>query len=156
MARPMPDIAVLLVQVMDFIADSEAIWRRMASGTEDVVANDPIELGKMLSRHAVTRIDLETIEQMIATREEVVRDVFRSQVGVCCEISALLCALADGEINTLRRTQMVDMSATMQRMGRQLANTALNVDTGVQPRLSTPASPGWTPRIVASGAEGAQ
>lgn len=153
MASPMPDIAVLLAQVMDFVADSEDFWRGIASGTDEIVADDPAKLRKVLNEHAAIRIDLETIEQLIANREEVVRDVFRTQVGVCGEMSAMLCSLAADETNALRRARMMDLSITMQRLGRQLAATALNVDNGEPPRLDTPATPNWTPRVIPGGAE---
>lgn len=149
MARPMPDIAVLLAQVMVFVDESRSFWAHLAAGTEEVVADDPAALTRMLAQHDETRADLETLEQLIATREDVVRDVFRSQVGVCGEMSALLVSLAADETAPLRRAQMMDMATTMQSLGRQLAATALNVDAGSPSRQTAAAT--WTPRVIPGG-----
>lgn len=74
MAHPMPDIAVLLAQVIQFVGESEDFWRRIAAGTEEIVADDPASLERMLSAHDANGIilmrlsDLPSFTSLIAQR----------------------------------------------------------------------------------------
>lgn len=148
-----PDLTLLLAQTLAFLDEGEAAWRRIRDRGEPIVV-EPADADELLAKFATGRSALEAVEAIIAAREDMQRNVFRTMVTGFGTLAQGLMALSACATGQAERELYQVLADAVLNLGRTAAIGAMGID-GPPPAPPTPQSGparGWTPTILPGGA----
>lgn len=151
MPKPL-DLSLLLAQTLVFVDEGEQAWRRIRDRGDAIVV-EPTDADELQAKFAAARAALETVEAVVARREEVVRGVFRAQVGGFGALASALATMAGAASEPAAHDLYISLADCVLNMGRAAAIGAMGADAAPAPEPEPPKpSARWRPEVVQGGA----